>query len=42
MTDRRWSVPAWAGLCDAVLIRIETVGEWVIHDILRRYEVAEA
>jgi hypothetical protein len=42
MTDRRWSVPAWAGLCDAVTIRIETVGEWVIHDILRRYEVAEA
>ena len=40
-TDRRCMLPVWAGLCDAVTIRIETVGEWMIHDILRRYEAAE-
>ena len=41
MTDRRLTVPVLAGLCDAVTVRVETVGEWVIHDILRRYEVSE-
>ena len=41
MTDRRLTVPVLAGMCDAVTVRVETVGEWVIHDILRRYEVSE-
>jgi hypothetical protein len=41
MTDRQLTVPVLAGLCDAVTIRLEMTGEWVIHDVVRRYEVTE-
>ena len=41
MTDRQLTVPVLAGLCDAVTIRLEMTGEWVIHDVIRRYEVTE-
>ena len=39
MTDRLLTVPAWAGACDAVTLRLEMTGDWVIHDMIRRYEV---
>ena len=42
MTDRLLTVPLLAGLCDAVTLRLETAGEWVIHDVIRRYEMAES
>ena len=42
MTDRLLTVPVWAGACDAVTIRLEMTGDWVIHDVIRRYETVEA
>ena len=41
MTDRQLTVPVLAGLCDAATIRLEMTGEWIIHDVIRRYEVTE-
>ena len=42
MTDRLLTVPVWAGDCDAVTLRLEMTGEWIIHDVIRRYETVEA
>ena len=42
MTERRLAIPLLAGACDAVTIRLEMTGEWIIHDVIRRYEVLEA
>ena len=42
MTDRLLTVPVWAGACDAVTLRLEMTGEWIIHDVIRRYEIVEA
>ena len=39
MSDRVLEVPLLMGLCDAVTFRLEMMGEWVIHDVVRRYEV---
>lgn len=40
MSDRLLFVPVLAGPCDAATLRLEMDGEWVIHDVIRRYEVA--
>lgn len=42
MTDRRIAIPLLVGSCDAATIRLEMTGEWVVHDVIRRYEVFEA
>lgn len=42
MSDRLLMIPILAGLCDAATIRLETTGEWVIHDVIRRYEVVQS
>ena len=41
MTDRLLTVPVWAEGCDAVTLRLEMTGDWVIHDVIRRYDVTE-
>ncbi|MBR6782614.1 MAG: hypothetical protein IKM33_05400 [Clostridia bacterium] len=41
MTDRLLAVSSVAGLWDAVTVRVETEGDWVIHDVIRRYDVAQ-
>ena len=41
MTDRLLTVPVWAGACDAVTLRLEMTGDWMIHDVIRRYETVE-
>ena len=41
MTDRLLTVPVWAEACDAVTLRLEMTGDWVIHDVIRRYEVTD-
>lgn len=42
MTDRMLTVPLMEGLWDGVTIRLEMTGEWVIHDVIRRYEVVQS
>lgn len=41
MTDRLLTLTPSAGLCDAVTVRVETQGEWVIHDVIREYDVVQ-
>ena len=39
MTDRLLTLTPVAGLWDSVTVRVETEGDWVIHDVIRRYDV---
>ena len=39
MTDRTLSFSPVAGPWDSVMVRVETEGDWVIHDVIRRYDV---
>ena len=39
MTDRMLTLTPVAGLWDAVTVRVKTQGDWVIHDVIRRYDV---
>lgn len=41
MTDRLLSVKPMVGLWDSVTVRVETEGDWVIHDVIRRYDVTQ-
>lgn len=39
MTDRLLTMTPVAGLWDAVTVRVETLGDFVIHDVIRRYDM---
>ena len=41
MTDRLLTLTPVAGLWDSVTVRVETVGDWVIHDVIRRYDAVQ-
>ena len=41
MNDRLLKVTVHERLYDGVCIRLETAGDWVIHDVIRRYEVIQ-
>ena len=42
MTDRMLTLSPVAGMWDAVTIRVETLGDWVIHDVIRQYDAVQA
>ena len=41
MNDRMLTIPVHAGLWDSMTVRLEMTGDWVIHDVIRRYEVVQ-
>lgn len=40
MTDRLLRIPLSPRFCDSGILRLELVGDWVIHAVIREYEVA--